>query len=528
MRLIVLFSAWLGLIMRRASGLLLTGSNLKTYIAYGRAVSVTFKGLPSKRNVYLLAMRDNDEISTGKHNIRLDDSDYNSSAAAGDKAVSLITTAIKSSSKFINSGSPSRNDIISTSANSNLKHMRPTKPLRISFSARHRIRIPLNNTELAQRYLSLPTSEYSVLDSSIVTRATATLSQESNNDDNSRSGAEDKDTAMGMVIDQDKNSEGTTTADDDNNCFIISLPLGDLATTIQTVFSTTGFAGGGGSSMGITTEADQVILRTTIEVLPDVKNGVISMTSGPLFFITESDTLNTSNPSSNVAVSNMDEDDKQMRSFRKQRVGGESPLPSWLVWDERATLTSTSTATAAAVVGNSGSNCATVTQNSSVVTDQQNRQNQPFEQSSNPQSVITSAIQAGFIIELRWKPAKRTEETWHERKENGDIIFDNGRNVNMHTTVLPSTGPGVLEEDEQDRQEEAILLVKADVRSWVKLGMPIRSDVATALNLLPIRVMLSQAGSLIATTAMRQAAPRLSTLLIDDYERWKRFEARNI
>lgn len=65
------------------------------------------------------------------------------------------------------------------------------------------------------------------------------------------------------------------------------------------------------------------------------------------------------------------------------------------------------------------------------------------------------------------------------------------------------------------------LAVSADIKVWVDLSLPIQEEVANVLNVLPVKALLSQAGSLITNTVLKSASPKLSKLLVEDYEKWK-------
>ena len=106
------------------------------------------------------------------------------------------------------------------SSNSTSKTLRP---LDMSFSSTHRIKIQMNDSMAAQRYLSLPTSNYSLLNSNVISRS------------------------------------------DDDDTFEMTLPLGDLT-----------------SVTGMTISA---ILKTSIKVIPDTENGKLTFQSGPFYFL---------------------------------------------------------------------------------------------------------------------------------------------------------------------------------------------------------------------------------------------------
>ena len=114
----------------------------------------------------------------------------------------------------------------------------------MSFSSSHRVKILMNDSIAAQQYLSLPTSNYSLLNSNVISRN-----------------------------------------DNDSDTFQMSLPLGDLT-----------------SVTGITISAT---LKTSIKVIPDIDKGKLTFQSGPFYFLP---TLKNNTSSSINNISNDDVD----------------------------------------------------------------------------------------------------------------------------------------------------------------------------------------------------------------------------
>ena len=106
------------------------------------------------------------------------------------------------------------------------------KPLKISFVSSHVHKLSLNNTVNAITYLSLPATEYSVLDSSLVSRS-----------------------------------------EECNDTFVLNIPLGDISSM---------YSYGISSSPRLKLDTT---LSTSVEVKPEPANSLVRMRSTELFFI---------------------------------------------------------------------------------------------------------------------------------------------------------------------------------------------------------------------------------------------------
>ena len=116
------------------------------------------------------------------------------------------------------------------------------KPLELSFLSSHKVKIYMNDSIAAHNYLCLPTSNYSLLNSDLISRS-----------------------------------------EDDEDIFEMSLPLGDLT-----------------SVTGIKISA---ILKTSIKVIPDTSNGKLIFQSGPFYFLpkVKNDTRNIDSSIENIS-----------------------------------------------------------------------------------------------------------------------------------------------------------------------------------------------------------------------------------
>jgi hypothetical protein len=104
---------------------------------------------------------------------------------------------------------------------------------------------------------------------------------------------------------------------------------------------------------------------------------------------------------------------------------------------------------------------------------------------------LKAAIQAGFCVKLLWDTETNSEKSQALLlRKKGQVVDDN---IN---SALP---------------------VSATVQVWVDLNLPLRSDVARALNFPPVRLLITQAGTLIARTVVKSVAPSLADLLVQDF-----------
>ena len=117
-------------------------------------------------------------------------------------------------------------------------------------------------------------------------------------------------------------------------------------------------------------------------------------------------------------------------------------------------------------------------------------------------AALKSSIQAGFIIKLLWKP-----NTLSPSKLSTLEMVGGGE---AGDAVSPS---------EQNSEEALPVTGKVDVR--VDLRLPIRKDISRAVNFPPVKLMLSQAGTLIVKAIIRGVAPTLTSLLDKDYAKFR-------
>lgn len=122
------------------------------------------------------------------------------------------------------------------------------KPLRFSFSAAHRQTIVLKDPHAAHKYLSLPASEYSLLDSSLVARSQISP-----------------------------------------DVFILTVPLGDLTSATSSLTGIDSYV--------------RANLQAEVTVKPDGNGGKVVMESGSIFFTPAADVFARDDEKANITLS---------------------------------------------------------------------------------------------------------------------------------------------------------------------------------------------------------------------------------
>ena len=67
--------------------------------------------------------------------------------------------------------------------------------------------------------------------------------------------------------------------------------------------------------------------------------------------------------------------------------------------------------------------------------------------------------------------------------------------------------------------DNTTLSVTAKIDVWVALNLPLQEDLSKALTLLPVKLLVSQAGSITASAVLKATTPRFVDLLLQDYYR---------
>lgn len=110
---------------------------------------------------------------------------------------------------------------------------------------------------------------------------------------------------------------------------------------------------------------------------------------------------------------------------------------------------------------------------------------------------LKSSIQAGFSVKLRWNPPQEV--------------------LSLQLPSEKATNDGTVAIVMDGQTEKETLPVKAEVKVWVDLRLPIRNDISRAVNFPPVKLLLSQAGRLITRAVIKGLAPTLISLLEKDY-----------
>lgn len=161
-------------------------------------------------------------------------------------------------------------------AKSNTTKSSSLKPLKISFSCRHSYNFELNDSSLARKYLALPVSNYSVLDSNLISKS-----------------AKQEDS------------------------FSIVLPLGDIISFMSLISKSNESNSGNFDRLSLT-------VRAPVTVIPSPDEGLINMSSGNIVFIPTIHWDKIARKSSNQSTT------KRNRDYRSFNIS--SILPRWLVW----------------------------------------------------------------------------------------------------------------------------------------------------------------------------------------------------
>ena len=331
-------------------------------------------------------------------------------------------------------------------------------PAKLSFSTSHSENIILPDALAAIEYLSLPASEYSVLNSGMVSR-----SQES------------------------------------DDAFILHLPLGAITQAtrssvdaVQSYRKVQGlsplehsdsesddFIGNKGNKAGSTTNNDGLSIpshpkkmeaQTTVTVSPLPLEGRVIMESGDIVFVQEGNTLGTSSDSAAL---------KEL-------------LPAWLVW------------------GNSGQNKG---EDDDVNREESDTDNQ------EKQNTVRSAIQGGVRIELLWDPNSKSTLDLGSQVKKSKTAFLSFKRFKAEEDGITQTQTiqDPLARSQEINESEYSISLKAKVHVWINLSLPLQQEISNAINFPPIRLLIQQAGRLTAYSVVKTIAPSLAQLLVADY-----------
>ena len=431
------------------------------------------------------------------------------------KAVDIINkmTSKKKPKDYVEGGSAT--EVIAT------KESIVRVPVKFSFSSTRKHSISLLDPLAAVEYLSLPVEAYSVLDSNLVGRS--------------------------LVAD---------------DTFILSLPLGDLASASQVV---------SGYASGVKLAAT---LRTEVTVRPDPQNGRVVMESGPIYFtptqpkarILNADRATLSQSEKPDVVDRADDSTSDGISDEvdvEVPTGFSDALPEWLLWGGRTSKTSNT------VVNN---NDAIDYDNDEYLKGTSKSDNRDNKNDGN-EDVVKSSVQARFRIELQWKTVN-IPDTGNQKGLNGfmsransmrknffgkenildevdtdiehigvinDLSFasnnsdsgsdnvvsgsdsplNNSNDVNEVTDSNESSQSlpnAIIDENVISEEEIESLPVTAVVKVWVDVNLPVRSDLSSALSFPPVKLLLSKAGALTTKAVLGTLAPVLGTLLVRDHD----------
>jgi hypothetical protein len=127
-------------------------------------------------------------------------------------------------------------------------------------------------------------------------------------------------------------------------------------------------------------------------------------------------------------------------------------------------------------------------------------------------AVVKSSVQARFRLELSWRPpapADLQAAPTTPRAAAADAATETASDTDTATT------------DMVEAVAEEPLRVTATVKVAVQLNLPVRPDLAFALGILPINLLLAQAGALLTKTFMGTLAPSFAGLLERDFKKRK-------
>ena len=260
--------------------------------------------------------------------------------------------------------------------------------------------------------------------------------------------------------------------------FILSLPFSDYyqAAMVGTGVGTATAAGAGRGTRVAT------VVRTDVTVRPDPANGKVVMESGDIVFLPV-----VPKSAAAVAVAEAEaEAETTSDTGNEDGVDGSSNsdgaappppllladiLPEWLLWG-----------------GKAGDDAPEATAG----------------------AVVKSSVQARFRLELSWRPPSPADI---------QAARTNTRAAAADATIESDTDTGATDTVEAVAEEP--LRVTATVKVAVQLNLPVRPDLAFALGILPINLLLAQAGALLTKTFMGTLAPSFAGLLERDFKKRK-------
>jgi len=122
--------------------------------------------------------------------------------------------------------------------------------------------------------------------------------------------------------------------------------------------------------------------------------------------------------------------------------------------------------------------------------------------------------------------AGTTTTTIASRTDNALV---DSRRIHHHHHLLKSNDDDNNNDDDDDdmgaftyiniADDNTTLSVTAKIDVWVALNLPLQEDLSKALTLLPVKLLLSQAGSITTSAVLKATTPRFVDLLLQDYYR---------
>lgn len=280
------------------------------------------------------------------------------------------------------------------------------------------------------------------------------------------------------------NSTVVMKSPDDESTFLIKLPLRDFAAALDSISPQVNYRALG-----------QYVLATSISVNPQPETGKVLMSSGPFYFLP--DTFNKS--ISGDGSSNMSNNAVSIQSIIAQDI-----LPTWLVWG-------------GAVATGGGSNVLSTTvepatkhsegSDSPNVNDQDDQNESPEVVQSN--TGFKSSVQPTLIIELKWDPQAEAHKSQPSRVGQWNRAVQSWWKKTTTNEVS----------DNHQQLEDDYLTVKLKVAVKMEMNIPLPQRIGKALAVLPVKLLIQQAGSLVISTFLHNLIPPFTKLLIRDYER---------
>ncbi len=296
------------------------------------------------------------------------------------------------------------------------------EPMSVAFSfTSHFVKkICFTGSEKALWYLSLPVTEYSVLDKNLVQKSKEC-----------------------------------------DDLFHLKIPLDDFARGMNAIFPIGGYH-----------TLMKYQLSTDITVDSHPSEGVINMRSGPftfipnLNFVLDGDYGNSHNQTSFYNQSIVEAQISSPISAGNIMQNSSDEFPTWLEWGDKDSI--------------------------------------EYMNITNSLGSVVSSLQPG--ISINWK--------WSKKQNFGKRM--SGIALGKWKNIFRSNANTVYPQNEKNDTDELITKLKVEVR--LDMNIPMSQRLGRTISLLPVKMLLQHAGSIIISTFLRNLVPYFEKKLMKDFE----------